>query len=134
MNVPRRLLLGLLGLLNLGNGLLMAAAPHRWYETAPGVVDTGPFNHHFVVDIALAYIASGAFMLAGFRAGRIASAIALAGATWPALHALFHISEWLAIGFPADALNAATQVVGVVLVGLIGIALALRQAREEGAV
>jgi hypothetical protein len=131
--VPLRVLLGLLGLLNLGNGLLMLAAPHRWYETVPGVADTGPFNHHFVVDIALAYVASGAFMLAAFREGRIASAVALAGAAWPALHALFHISEWLEMGFPADAMNAATQVVGVVFIGLIGIALAFRQAREEGA-
>ncbi|HLW93552.1 MAG TPA: hypothetical protein VKS78_19925 [Roseiarcus sp.] len=129
-----RALSGLLGLLNLGNGLLMLVAPHHWYETVPGVVTTGPFNHHFVIDIALAYVASGAGMLAGLRPGRSAAVFALAGAIWPALHALFHISEWLAGGFPADFMNAATQVVGVVLIGLVGIALAYLQARKEGAV
>jgi hypothetical protein len=129
-----RALLGLLGLLNLGNGLVMLAAPHRWYESVPGVAATGPFNHHFVIDIALAYVASGAFMLVALRAGRSATIVALGGATWPALHALFHISEWLNDGFPADVMNAATQAVGVVLVGLLGIALAFQNARKEGAV
>jgi hypothetical protein len=132
--MPARALLGLLGLVNLGNGLLMLAAPHHWYETVPGVAATGPFNHHFVIDIALAYIASGAFMLAAWRTGRSAAALALAGSAWPALHALFHIAEWLGSGFPADAMNAATQIVGVILVGLIGLALAFQSARKEGAV
>ncbi len=129
-----RILLGLFGLLNLGNGLLMLAAPHLWYETVPGVVATGPFNHHFVIDIALAYVASGAFMLAGFSERRGAAAFALAGAAWPALHALFHILGWIADGFPADVINAATQVVGVVLIGFLGVALAVwRATLNEGA-
>ena len=68
-----RVILGLLGVLNLGNGLLILAAPHHWYESVPGVAATGPFNHHFVIDIALAYVASGAFMLAALRAGRSAA-------------------------------------------------------------
>ena len=129
-----RALLGLLGLLNLGNGLLMLAAPHHWYETVPGVAATGPFNHHFAIDLALAYVASGAGMVAGFRQGPSPAAFALIGAAWPALHALFHISEWLAGGFPSDAMNAATQIVGVVVIGLAGFAFALPQARKEGAI
>jgi hypothetical protein len=129
-----RALLGLLGLLNLANGLLMLASPHRWYESVPGVAATGPFNHHFVIDIALAYVVSGAFMLAALRAGRSAAVFALAGATWPALHALFHIVEWFTGGFPTDPMDAATQLVGVVLVGLIGIGLSFQNARKEGAV
>ena len=128
-----RVILSVLGLLNLGNGLNMLAAPHLWYETVPGVAATGPFNHHFVIDIGLAYVASGAFMLAGFRDGRVAAAIALVGAAWPALHALFHISEWIMDGFPGDAMNAVTQVVGVVLIGFLGIVLALERALKEGA-
>ena len=87
-----------------------------------------------MIDIALAYVASGAFMLAALRAGRSASAFILAGATWPALHALFHIVEWFAGGFPADPMDAATQFVGVVLVGFVGIALAFQYAHKEGAV
>ncbi|HLJ70838.1 MAG TPA: hypothetical protein VKU03_05935, partial [Roseiarcus sp.] len=130
--MPARILLGLLGLLNLGNGLLMLAAPLRWYGLVPGVAATGPFNHHFVIDIALAYLASGAAMAAGFREGRRAAAFALAGAIWPALHAVFHIAEWLADGFPADAMDAAAQILGVVLVGFLGAGLAVWRAQKEG--
>jgi hypothetical protein len=129
-----RVLLALLGLINLGNGLLMLAAPHRWYDEVPGVVGTGPFNHHFVVDIALAFVASGAGMLAGARGGRTAATLALAGATWPALHAVFHIVEWLTNGFPRDAGAAAAEVIGVVFISFMGFALAALRARQEGAI
>jgi hypothetical protein len=128
-----RALLSLLGLINLANGIAMIAAPHFWYESTPGVIASGPMNHHFIVDIGLAFLASGAGMLAGLRQGRTAAILALAGATWPALHAFFHIVEWLTNGFPRDPTVAATEVVGVVFVSFLGLALAALRAREEGA-
>jgi hypothetical protein len=129
-----RALLGLIGLFHLANGLAMIGDAHAWYEATPGVSQTGPMNHHFIVDIGLVFVASGAGMLAGLRAGRTAAILTLAGATWPALHALFHISEWFADGFPRDPVVAATNALGVVFVGLLGLALAFWQARKEGAV
>lgn len=126
--MPLRVLLVLLGLIHLANGLFMISAPASWYAAAPGVSDTGPMNPHFIVDIGLIFVASGAGMAMGMFSGRPAAAFALAGATWPALHALFHIFEWIADGFPRDPRIAATEAVGVVFVGLLGVALAIARA------
>jgi ABC-type Na+ efflux pump permease subunit len=122
----------LLGLFHLGNGLFMLAAPDAWYAAVPGVVQTGPINHHFITDIALAFAGSGAFMILGARA-RMA-AFALAGATFPALHALFHVWEWIADGIPHDPKQMASDAVAVMLVSFLGFALAWLRAREEGVV
>jgi hypothetical protein len=53
-------LLSLLGLFHQPNGLFMIADTEAWYLTAPGVSQTGPMNPHFIVDIGLAFAASGA--------------------------------------------------------------------------
>jgi predicted small lipoprotein YifL len=74
-----RWLLGLLGLLQLINGLWMLLAPESWYAAVPGVTLEGPFNHHFIGDIGFAFIASGAGMLMAFRPGKTAATLALAG-------------------------------------------------------
>jgi len=127
-------LLGVLGVIHLANGLFMVGDPHGWYWATPGVSRTGPVNHHFLVDIGLAFVVSGFGMLIGLRPGRVAATFALAGATWPALHAFFHVWEWFADGAPRDPRAAAAEAVGVVLVGLLGIALAGSRARKEGAI
>ncbi|HEY5337180.1 MAG TPA: hypothetical protein VIJ85_03165 [Rhizomicrobium sp.] len=129
-----RRILGLLGLFHLINGLTMILAPGYWYATVPGVSLTGPINHHFITDIGLAFVASGAGMLAALRPGRTAMTLALAGTIWPALHALFHIFEWLTDGFPHDAQIVFSEVVGVVAIGLVGITFAFIEARKEGAI
>jgi uncharacterized protein YjeT (DUF2065 family) len=56
----------MLALVHILNGLWMLLAPMSWYAAIPGVAATEPLNHHFVADIGLAFIASGA---AGFRSG-----------------------------------------------------------------
>jgi hypothetical protein len=132
--MPLRILLGLIGLFHLAVGLVMIGDAEAWYLATPGVSQTGPMNHHFIVDIGLAFLASGAGMLAGFRMGRTTATFALAGAIWPALHAAFHVSAWFSDGLPRDSLTAATELLGVVLIGLVGLALALIRAREEGAI
>ena len=129
-----RSILGLLGLFHLVNGLWMLAAPNAWYWAVPGVNATGPINHHFITDIALAFLASGAFMAIGFRSRAVAAAFALAGATWPALHAVFHVWEWLADGFPRSAQIWVSEAFGVVFIGFLGLALAWSRARKEGVV
>jgi hypothetical protein len=114
----------LLGLIHLGNGSWMLVAPDGWYAAVPGVSMTGPINHHFIADIGLAFVASGVGLLLGARDMRTAGAFAVAGATWPALHALLHLWGWLQMGFPATAAVAVSESVGVVLVGGLGAALA----------
>jgi hypothetical protein len=126
----------LLGLFHLGNGLWMLAAPDGWYAAVPGVSATGPINHHFIADIGLAFVASGAGLLLGARNIRSAGAFAIAGATWPVLHALLHLWGWIHMGLPAAISVALSEAVGVVLIGALGAALTwlrfTEQSREGG--
>jgi hypothetical protein len=129
-----RILLGILGLFHLGNGAAMLLAPERWYAAVPGVGMTGPMNHHFIQDIGLAYLASGAGLMLGARAGRTAATLARAGAAWPALHALLHIWGWIANGIPRDANAFVSEAIGVVALAALGALLAGLRARNEGVV
>jgi len=114
----------ILGLFHVGNGLWMLIAPEAWYAAIPGVSATGPINHHFIADIGLAFLASGAGLMLGARNMRAAGAFAVAGASWSALHALLHLWGWLHEGLPASASIAISEGAGVMLVGALGAALA----------
>ncbi len=103
------LLVGL-GAISIANGFYMWFAPQDWYDAVPGVAAMGPFNLHFVRDIALVFAFSGGAMIYG--AVRAMPAVAVTGTIWPCLHALFHIQIWMARGFPFDE---------VALVNLVGI-------------
>jgi hypothetical protein len=128
-----RALLILLGLFHIANGAFMLVAPGLWYAMVPGVIDTGPLNQHFVYDIGMAFVASGAMLALGARAGRSAAIIACAGAAWPALHALIHIEGWTMYGFPADAHVAVSEAAGVVGLAVLGIVFAWLRVRGEPA-
>ena len=127
-----RLGLALLGLIHGASGLWMLAAPAAWYAAVPGVPASGPMNPHFIADIGLAFLASGAGLMLGARRGEPAAVLALAGAAWPALHALLHVRDWLADGFPASVQVAATELIGVAGLAALGLALALARTRQEG--
>ncbi|HEY2032123.1 MAG TPA: hypothetical protein VGH02_00410 [Rhizomicrobium sp.] len=129
-----RWLLGLLGLFHLINGLWMILAPGAWYMAIPGVTATGPMNHHFIVDIGLAFAASGAGMMMALRGGITAAALALAGATWPTLHACFHVWGWIKDGLPSDPQILVSTGVGVIVISFLGFALAWMRAKQEGVV
>ena len=124
MGLRDRLVLGiavLLGVVMLGNGLVMLGDPWWWYSNAPGVGRTGLFNPHFVRDIGYTYALIGiAFMVGVFRPAMRVTFWAPA-TLWLTCHALFHFWEvgtgicgpsQLAIDFPA-----------VTLPSLIGIGL-----------
>ncbi len=128
-----RALLVLLGLFHIINGAFMLVAPGVWYTMVPGVIDTGPLNQHFIYDIGMAFVASGAMLVLGARAGRAAATLACAGATWPALHALIHIEGWATMGFPSDTQVAIAEVVGVVALAILGVVLAWLRAKGEPA-
>ncbi len=127
-----RILLVVLGAFHALNGLYMIASPEGWYAAVPGVTMTGPANVHFITDIGLAFLASGAGMVLGARARW--AALALAGAVWPALHALFHVTLWLHHGFPSDARIAFSEIVLVLGVSALGLALGWMRAKQEGVV
>ena len=128
-----RLLLVILGLLHIVNGGFMLVAPGLWYAMVPGVIETGPLNQHFIYDVGLAFVASGAMLVLGARAGRSAAMLACAGATWPALHALIHIDGWTMYGFPTDMQIALSEAAGVVGLAALGVLLAWLRLRGEPA-
>jgi hypothetical protein len=86
----RDLVAWILGIGLAANGLVMLGVPADWYVTVPGVAGTGPFNAHFVRDIGVAYLVSGA-ALVWFAVNPAARTAAQAGAAFLALHALVHL-------------------------------------------
>jgi hypothetical protein len=113
-----------LGLFYLALGAMMLLDPAGWYEATPGVAHTGPFNAHFVIDVALAFAASGALWLAAVFAPLHRGGLALGAASWPALHAAFHVVGWAQHGLPSGA-ALWSEVLGVVLVAAVSLALAI---------
>ncbi len=90
-----QLLMAFATLFTLANGAFMLADPYGWYQTLPTVRFTGPPNQHFIRDIGLAYLASGAML--GFAAVRptmrwLAAAV---GNLWLTAHGVLHIWEVL---------------------------------------
>jgi hypothetical protein len=103
---------GLLAAAMFFNGASMLIDGPGWYERVPGVVDTGPYNPHFVADIGVAFIASAIGL--GLRAWReMCWPGALVGSFFLAFHAIVHligllgghshhqVFEWLVVVLPA---------------------------------
>jgi hypothetical protein len=86
----KRALSTVLGALAGLNGAVMLAAGRRWYETTPGVADTGPFNPHFVADVGAAYLIAGLALVARALRPKTWPA-AVAGAAFFSAHALIHV-------------------------------------------
>jgi hypothetical protein len=59
------------------------------------------------------------------------AAFALAGATWPALHAGSHVFAWIKHGFASDIRVTISEAVAVVGLGLLGALLAVLRAEER---
>jgi hypothetical protein len=119
-----RLGLGILGLYHLANGLVMLAAPAWWAATAVHLAAPDHLHFHFIADIAMAFVASGAGLLLSARRTAGAGIWAVAGATWPALHALIHVHAWAMEGPPLASGDMIKEGVGVIAAGLAGVALA----------
>ena len=86
----RRLMAAILAIPTLFNGLAMLVAGPLWYETVPGVSETGPFNPHFVQDIGVAFLVAGLALAARAWRPRYWPA-AVAGAGFLAAHAVIHL-------------------------------------------
>jgi len=85
----------LIGLLSAINGVFMMTAPAAWYRIFPGVVQSGPFNGHFIRDIGAAFLVAGMGFV-WFANDSRARPAALAAAAFFALHALIHIGDAIA--------------------------------------
>jgi uncharacterized protein YjeT (DUF2065 family) len=119
-----------LTVLFLGNGVVMMAAPYSWYLAIPGVIQTGPFNDHFVRDIGAVYLACAIGMgLGAWDLRRHAGAVAVA-AGFQGLHAAIHVITPFCGGGPPWALLA-RDFPGVFLPTLLTIWLAVVAFRPE---
>jgi len=89
------LLIWTVNLALIANGAFMLLWPETWYGFVPGVVDTGPFNPHFVRDIGSAYLVAGGSLL-WFTLEKRARPAAIAAAAFLALHAVVHLWDAVA--------------------------------------
>lgn len=120
-------ILGLIvGALMALNGVYMLVQPEPWYYAVPGVVDTGPFNHHFVQDIGIGFlVAGGAIAWGALGAGWRVTAL---GAAFLAGHSVLHIVE-TAMGHHHDVL--VNEVLAVHVPSWLAVALAYFQRRAQ---
>jgi hypothetical protein len=124
--------LTIIGLFNIANGLFMLIGPAAWYARVIGDMPMGVMDSHFIRDVGFAYLASGAGLIWGTRNGFAAAAFALAGATWPVLHALFHLELWMANGVPHGA-ALLNEGVGVLVLSFLGALFAWLRFRKGDA-
>ena len=125
-----RALLLLLGFFHTANGLVMLARPRMWLASVVHEASPMHLEFHFVADIGMAFLASGVALIWSARRGPSYALWAIAGATWPMLHALIHVREWLVMGPPAATADMLNEGIGVIFVGLAGVALAWARQRE----
>jgi len=106
----QRSIAAVLAVLTVLNGSIMLLAGPAWYESVPGVSETGPYNPHFVQDIGAAFLVAGLALAARAWRPRYWPA-AVAGAGFLAAHALIHL---VAIVTGHDH-HAAVDLIAVVL-------------------
>jgi peptidoglycan/LPS O-acetylase OafA/YrhL len=86
----RRAIAAVVAVLTVLNGLMMLLAGAAWYESVPGVSETGPYNPHFIQDIGAAFLVAGLALATRIWRPRYWPA-AVAGAGFLAVHALLHL-------------------------------------------
>ena len=126
-----QLLIALVAVFSLVFGAYMLRDPYGWYQLLPTVKFTGPANQHFIRDIGLAYMASGAML--GYAAFNpyMRWLAALAGSLWLALHGSLHIWEVVTgVCAPGRFWADVPGVLGPPL--LVWVALVILKARKRG--
>jgi hypothetical protein len=110
-----RIFAAALGVWHGGNGLYMLLAPHRWFLGV--AARTGPFNHHFVLDVGVAFLAAGLAFLA-FAWDRRAALLALGASGFLIGHAIVHLVDL------AHGAGTIVEFTAIALPALVGIAVA----------
>lgn len=113
--------LAIWGLIWLINALWMLADPAGWYATIDGVPNTGPYNHHFVRDIGVAYLMLALLVAAAIRWPGKAVPFLGAVTLYLGLHALLHVWDIAAARLPAE--HVLVDLPGVFLPPFIAAAL-----------
>ena len=97
-------------------GLYILLAPMHFYNNVPGLAAMGPYNMHFIRDVALVFIASS--IAIGWGCKHQIRSTALAGAAWPAMHAVFHLQIWASRNFALDFI-ATSDFLAVIIPGFV---------------
>ncbi len=90
-------------------GLFIAVSPFAFYETGPGVSDTGPYNMHFLRDVGFAFTVSALGIAYGLY--KRLKPLVVFGTAWLTLHGLFHLVLWFMHPSMAGAVNDLALVV-----------------------
>lgn len=125
-----QVLLMLVALFTLSNGLFMLIDPFGWYDFVGTVKATGPANQHFIRDIGIAYLTSGAMIAFAAANPALRWGSALAGTLWLGAHGVLHIYEVMTGMCSPDIFwRDAPGVLGPPLLVLIAIAIQLGRQR-----
>ena len=76
--------------------------PNHFYNNVPGVSAMGPFNLHFIRDVALVYLMSSGALFWGVS--RNVPPVVVTGVAWSSMHALFHIYLWVTMNIPTSVI------------------------------
>lgn len=98
-----------------------------WYQSTPGVPETGPLNVHFVRDIGAAFLMSAAAFTVHALTQTHWHVVAV-GAIFPGIHGTIH-AYGLLTGHTHG--SAATDFFGVVVPGFLAVLLAVLAGRQH---
>ena len=123
MPIPlTKIILFVLALTLGANGASMLLGAEIWFNTLPGVIDTGPFNGHLVRDVGAAYLSASASLALSLRYPLAAFPLLLTGSVFLGLHALLHVWDSLVGRLPLHHL--VSDFPGVMLPALLTLFLA----------
>jgi hypothetical protein len=91
-----------MALISAANALWMLADPAGWFNTLPGVADTGPLNVHLVRDVGCAYLTVAVALAFAARVPRAGFPALVVTGTFLGLHALLHVWDVAAGRLPAS--------------------------------
>ena len=129
-----QVVLALVALFSLVMGVFMLADPFAWYDFIGTVKATGPANAHFIRDIGIAYLASGAMIGFAARNPTLRWGSALVGNIWLGAHGILHIYEVMAgICSPDIFWRDAPGVLGPPVAVLAAIAIQFGRQRVSAA-
>jgi hypothetical protein len=111
------------------NACWMLFAPQSWYESVPGVVDSGPANHHFIRDIGCAFLVVALSLVWLALARARAWPAALAGGAFLGLHALVHV--WDTVAGREHTHRLVSELPTVILPAVVVLWLALSDDRPR---
>jgi hypothetical protein len=113
------------------NGLAMLFAGFWWYGAVDGVVETGPYNPHFVRDIGAAYLVTAAGLAWFAWRQRQGWPALVAGAAFLSLHAAVHVYDAACGTEPLQMI--ARDLAGVFLPAALALLIAVIHAKEARA-